>query len=103
MALSDKAKRHIELAMVSKEIGEEVSSAIDSGSNVAAASVAEIGATADLSAASVTTGGTPDCDAAAVQDAIDAVAGEVESRLDALEAKIDELIAALKTAGLMEV
>jgi len=88
MALSTKAKAAMRIALASKELGDEVSSAIDSGSNPQAASVAAIGATADL----VGVDGSGSNAAPLV---------ETESRLDAAEGKIDEVIAALKAAGLM--
>jgi len=92
---------------------------------VPAATVAELGTTTNLTAlvvtattvANVATGGTPDCSAAAidtvflsVKTALDLKADnadvetlrtEAEARLDAIEAKIDAILGAIKGAGLM--
>jgi hypothetical protein len=111
MALSIKAKRHIELAMVSKEIGDEISAAIDSGSNPQAADVDAIGTTDDLvldAPVAVDLNSTfSDAEVEAALDdkadqaAVSSLMGDVEARMDVIEAKIDEVIAALKSAGLM--
>jgi hypothetical protein len=69
MALSQKAKRGVELALVSKELGKEVAEAIE-----ASAQAEEVAEIADTSAA----------DAEEV--------GE----------KVNEILAALKAAGLMQ-
>lgn len=90
MALSDEAKRRLELAAVSKEYGQEIATAIDSGSNPQASSVSALGTTTDIGSTDGS-GGAGDA----------ALAADVESRLDAIEAKVDEVIAALKAAGLM--
>lgn len=74
---------------------------IDSGGNPVAANVALLGETSDLSAAATTAGGTPDVEAGAVDDAIDALSAEVEARLDDIEAKVDAVISAMIAAGQM--
>lgn len=89
MALSDKTRRVLEVAMANRTAAEELADAVDSGSNSAAANVAELGVTADL----VGVDGTGSNAAP--------LAG-TESRLDDIEAKIDELIGALVAAGLMD-
>lgn len=85
MALSDKAKQYLEYSLASQEIADEVVAALDKQAD----SVAAIGATANL----VGVDGTGSNAAPLV---------ETEGRLDALEAKVDALIAALKAAGLMK-
>jgi hypothetical protein len=88
MSLSEKAKEVLIVAVANKKVGEEIAAAIDSGSNPQAASVSAIGVTANL----VGVDGTGSNAAP--------LAG-TESRLDAVEAKIDAVIAALKAAGQM--
>lgn len=88
MALSAKARRRLEVALARRDVAVEIADAIDSGSNPQAASVAAIGATADL----VGVDGTGSNAAPLV---------ETEARLDVVEAKIDAILAALKAAGLM--
>lgn len=131
MALSKRTKRVLEVAMADRAASAELAAAVDSGSNPQAASVAPLGVTADLTAAVVApvtfaaSAGTfaipaeptgAEVDAAIdsalgqVKTAVDAKADnadletlrtEVEGRLDAIEAKIDAIIAALKAASLM--
>jgi len=90
MAISQKARDVMRVAMANKAVAKEIADAIDSGGNPQAAAVAVIGATTNL----VGTDGS-----GGVGDA--APLAETESRLDAVEGKIDAIIAALKTAGLM--
>lgn len=101
MALSSEARRRMVLAMVSKEFGQEVADAIDSGSNAQADNVAELGATTDLSAVSGTYGNATEPTGAEVDATVQASVDEVEDRLDAIEAKVDELLAALVAAEIM--
>jgi len=56
--------------------------------------VAPLGTTADVAGAVLSTADT--YTDAAVIVSIDLVAADVESRLDAIEAKVDELLAAMK-------
>jgi hypothetical protein len=88
MALSAKARRRLEVAMARRAEATEIADAIDLGGNPQAAAVAALGATANL----VGVDGTGSNAAP--------LAG-TESRLDATEAKVDAVIAALKAAGLM--
>lgn len=88
MALSEKAKKRLEVAMARRAEANEVIAAIDNGTNAQAASVAAMGATSAL----VGVDGTASNAAP--------LAG-TEARLDAIEAKIDEVIAALKAATIM--
>lgn len=87
MALSDKAKQYLEYALTSQEVADEVVTSLDKQ----AEAVAAIGATVNL----VGTDG-----AGAAGDAAPLVG--TENRLDAIEAKVDALIAALKAAGMMK-
>jgi|GEM_PF-2929114 len=88
MALSTKAKKRLEVAMARRAEANEVIAAIESGANTPAANVAALGTTANL----VGVDGTGSNAAP--------LAG-TESRLDAIEAKVDAILAALKAAGLM--
>lgn len=88
MALSAKAKARFEKAMAKRSEAQEIINAIEAGSNPKAAHVAPLGATANL----VGVDGTGSNAAP--------LAG-TEARLDAIEAKIDAVIAALIAAGLM--
>jgi hypothetical protein len=88
MALSTKARKRFEAAMARRAEAQEILDAIESGSNPQAAAVAAIGATANLVGVDGTGSNA-------------APLAETESRLDAVEAKIDAVIAALKAAGLM--
>lgn len=88
MALSKKTKEILTVAMADKKSAAEIAAAVDASTAKVAASIAAIGATANL----VGVDGTGSNAAP--------LAG-TESRLDAIEAKVDALIAALKAAGLM--
>lgn len=88
MALSKKTKEILTVAMADKKSAAELAAAVDAAGNAQAAAIAAIGATTDL----VGVDGTGSNAAPLV---------ETEARLDAIEAKIDALIAALKAAGLM--
>lgn len=141
MSLSQRAKDALEIALADQKASVEVSTAIDSGSNPQAATVAAIPASTDLALASPAAAALAlDTPAAAslnavfddteVEGALDAKADQVdvanlaadmntaldlkadqtavaammataESRLDALEAKVNAVISALKAAGLM--
>lgn len=132
MSLSNNAVKAIKNALADKDLGEEVANAIDSFGSGPAAEVAELGATADLSAvspdaASITdsagtfvdgnepTGAEVDAaidelrdkvetalDLKSDNDDIETLRGEVEARLDDIEAKVDEILAAMKAVDMME-
>lgn len=87
MAISKKTMQILEVAMANKKAAKEIQKEIESGANPKAASVAALGVTANLVAPAVIADAAP-------------LAG-TESRLDAIEAKIDAVIAALKAAKLM--
>lgn len=61
-----------------------------------AANVAALGTTTDLSAIAASY-----ADLAAARVSVNTLKGEVETRLDAIEAKVDAVLSALKAAGLM--
>ena len=88
MSLSKKAKEVLVVAVANKSVGDEIADAIDAGSNDQAAAVAVIGATTDLTGVDGTGSNAADL-------------ATTEARLDVVEAKIDEVIAALKAAGIM--
>lgn len=128
--LSNKAKAVLISGLANKAVGIEVAAAIDAGGNVQAGAVAAI-ASANLTVAVVAattflasagtyvipaepTGAEVDAaidtalgqvksvvDVKADNADLETMRGEVETRLDALESKINAVIAALKASGLM--
>lgn len=88
MALSSKLRRLLVIALGDKVEGANLADAIDSGANDQAAAVAALGVTTDLTGVD-----------GSGNNAADLVT--TEARLDDIEAKVDELIAALKAAGIM--
>lgn len=88
MAISQKAKKRFEAAMTRRAEAKEIIDAIEQGGT-----------------------GVPQADAVAALGALDpvtevgdddaALAADVDARLTQLQAKVDELTAALKDAGLM--
>lgn len=97
MALSEKTKEILIVALANKKAGEEIAQAIDSDNgNPQAASVAVLGTTSDLSAIAGSY-----ADLAAARTSVNTLKNEAEARLDAIEAKIDAVITALKNADLM--
>lgn len=129
MSLSTEAKRRLIVALTNKAAGEEVAAAVDSQGSGPAAVVTAFGSTTNLTAlvvtattiaAAATAGGSAptatqvnaaiDTATAAIKTALDLKADnadaetlrtQVEGRLDALEAKIDLILANLKSASLM--
>ncbi len=131
MALSQKTKDILIVALANKVAATELAAAVNSGSNPQATVIAALGTTSNLSAAVVaattiaasnlTAVSAPDPTKAEVDTGIDTLKTAVvtalnlkadnvdvetlrtqaEARLDAIEAKVDAVIAALKTAGLM--
>lgn len=129
MTLSTDAKRRLEVAVANSATGKELADAIDAGGSGPAAVVAAFGGTTNLTALVVAAatftgsacagGDTPT--AAQVDTAIDAATAKVkavvdvkadnadvetlrteaELRLDALETKVNAILAALKDASLM--
>lgn len=87
------------------EARDVVVAAIDSNGSGPAAAVAALGSTTNIPTVSVTLSTSDTYTDAAVKTAIDAGSNAVrtaaESRLDAIEAKVDAVIAALKASGQM--
>lgn len=90
MALSTKARKRLEAALARRAEATEIANAIDSMPATPVAAIAALGTTTDL----VGVNGTGSNAAPLVG---------TEARLDAIEAKIDALIAAMKAAGVMAV
>jgi hypothetical protein len=99
MSLSVEAKRRLKVALASSTVGAEVADAVDAQGSGPAAVVTALGASTDLPAAACAGGAAPT--AAQVNAAIDTVAAVAETRLDALESKVNSILAALKSADLM--
>lgn len=87
MALSAKAKRRLEVAIARRAEAAEIAAAIDAGSNTPAAAVANITSSNLVGVDGTGSNAAP-------------LAG-TETRLDAIEAKINAVLAALRAAGLM--
>jgi transketolase len=87
MALSTKAKKRLEVAMARRAEAQEVINAIEAAGNSAAAAVADISSSNLVGVDGVGSNAAP-------------LAG-TESRLDAIESKINAILAALRAAGLM--
>jgi hypothetical protein len=88
MALSTLCKYHMAIALNNSTSTTELAAAIDATSARVATVIAALGATSDLSGVDGTGSNA-------------APLAGTEARLDAIETKVDALIAALKTAGLM--
>lgn len=131
MALSNKAKEAIRRAVTEDKAADELIAALEAAADEQAAAVAALGATSNLSALAPTAAVITDSagvyaipaepTGAKVDDAVDALRdkveaaldlkadnadaetlrSQVEARLDAAEAKIDAVIAALKASGQM--
>lgn len=99
MSVSDEAKRRLEVAVTSKAVAEELVAAINAPGSGPAVVVAGFGVTTNLPAANCAGGAAPT--AVQVNAAIDAVSATAEARIDALEAKVNELLTALKNASYM--
>lgn len=84
MALSAKAKKRLEVAMARRAEAQEIISAIEAGGNPQAAAVADAGTIAGTYA-------TP----------AEPTGAEVDATVQVLADKVDELLAALRAAGLM--
>lgn len=90
MALSKAARKRLEVAMARRAEAQEVADAIDAGGNAQAAAIAALGA---QSAVGTTDGSGGAGDAA--------LASDVDDKVEAIQQKLDAVIAALKAAGLM--
>lgn len=96
MAFSRKLKRELTAALCSKAMATELEVAATVGPAAQATVVAALGTTTNLSAIAASY-----ADEAAARTSVNTLKGEVEARLDAIEAKVDETLAALKVALLM--
>lgn len=111
MALSEELRRRLQYAMGDIQSGNSIADSIDSGGNPVAANVAAIPSSSDLSLSSPVASSLNSVfdnsevesalDSKADQSAVSSLMSDAESRLDALEAKQNAVIAALKAAGLM--
>lgn len=99
MTVSAEAKRRLEVAVTSKKVADELVAAIDAPGSGPAAVVAAFGVTTDLPATACAGGATPT--AAQVDAAIAVLAAAAEVRLDAIEAKTNAILTALKGASYM--
>lgn len=99
MALSTEAKRRLEVAVTSSSVAVELAAAIDAPGSGPAAVVAAFGTTTNLPATTCAGGSAPT--AAQVDAAIAVLAAAAEARLDAIEAKINATLLALKDASYM--
>ncbi len=100
MALSAAARRRLEVAMAKRAEAKEICDAIDLGGNSQAAVVAAIVAS-NLPAVAGTYALPAEPTGAEVDATVQASISAIETRLDALDSKVNAILAALKTAGLM--
>ena len=87
MSLSNNAKKALKNAVADKDLGSEIADAVDSNGSGPAAHVADITSSNLVGVDGTGSNAAP-------------LAG-TESRLDALEAKMNEVLAALQAAGMM--
>lgn len=99
MAIDQTTKQRLLSVFRTPESRDTVVAAIDAGANAVAATVAAIPASTNLPTAATAGGAEPS--AAQVDASVNALATAAETRLDTVEAKINQVIAALKAAGLM--
>ena len=85
MALSAAARRRLEVAMARRQEAKEIADAIDAGGNSPASAVADITSSNLVGVDGTGSNAAP-------------LAG-TETRLDALEAKVNALLASLRAAG----
>lgn len=130
MSLSNEAKSNLAIALTNQVNADEIIAAIESGSNPQAATVAAITST-NLTALVAAATVIVDSDLVAVDAAnpakaevdtginalkgsvvtalnlkadnadVETLRGEIETRLDAIETKLNQILVALKAAGLM--
>lgn len=96
MALSDKARKSLEIAMAESEdapssASKEVADAIDSGGNPTASDPGDLGALAPVVSVDVADAGPQ-----LVSDAAD-----TDAKLAAVQGKLDALMGALRAAGII--
>lgn len=96
MALSNDNKKKLRNAMADKDAADAVAAAIDSNGSGPSAYVAPLGATTNLTAIAASY-----ADLAAARTSVNTLRTDAEARLDAIEGKVDAIIAALIAAGMM--
>ncbi len=96
MALDTHTKEVLLSVFRTPEARDIVVAAIDSNGSGPAAAITALGTTANLTAIAATY-----ADLAAARTSVNTLRTDTEARLDAIESKLDALIAALKTAGMM--
>lgn len=103
--LSAELKKRIRVAITDESTADELIAAIQASVASPASDVAAIGSTSNIPVSNVTLSTANTYSDAAVKTAIDAAANAIrvaaEARLDVIEAKVDEILSAIKTAGLM--
>jgi hypothetical protein len=99
MALDKETKHRLAVALASLEASEAVAAAIAAGATGPVDSVAALAAQSAFTAAATAGGATPT--ATNVNASVDALAGLVHTRLGLVEAKVNAILTAMKTAGLM--
>lgn len=98
MALSTSIRRRLAVALANSGAANAIADAIDGGGSPTA-NIAALAASTNIPAAATAGGATPT--AANVNTAIDTATAVIETRLDAIESKINTLLAALKASGAM--
>lgn len=100
MALSTSARKRLEAAITRRAEAKEIADAIDAGGNAQAATVAAI-TPSDVAAVTGTYAIPAEPTGAEVDATVEALRSGVETRLDALDSKVNAILTALKAAGLM--
>lgn len=106
MALSDNAKEAIRRAVTEDKAADEISAAIDSNGSGPAADPADLAASTALPTPAAIAASYADLAAArtsvnALRSDVVAIQSGAEVRLDAVEAKINALLDALRAAGMI--
>lgn len=99
MSLSSTLLRRLAVALGNTDAANAIGAAIDAQGSGPAGVVAAIPASTAIPAAACAGGATPS--ATNVNTAIDATHAVVEARLDAIEAKVNQILTSLKAANLM--
>ena len=99
MSLSADSKLRLKYALANAAAAVEVAAAIDSSGSGPATYVAPFGTTTNIAAANCAGAATPS--ATNVNSAIDTATATIESRLDAIETKLNAVLSALVAASLM--
>ncbi len=100
MALSQAARRRLEVAMAKRAEAKEICDAIDAGGNAQAAAVAAI-TPSNIPTVIGTYVDSAEPTGAEVDATVNDLRESVETRLDALDSKVNAILSSLKAAGLM--